>query len=152
MSSLPLVADWQRVTHRLLAALDAATSDLRLTAGETNALACFGPDRERTVRELLAATGQRPSTLTGVLDRLERRRLVERRPHPADRRSLTVALTPAGAAAAERVAAAFAALERELGAHARTARRALAAWDAVLPGPPAGAGRPAGPAVGHSEM
>jgi DNA-binding MarR family transcriptional regulator len=143
MSSLPLVADWQRVTHRLLAALDAATSDLRLTAGETNALACFGRDRERTVRELLAATGQRPSTLTGVLDRLERRGLVERRLHPADRRSLTVALTPAGAAAAERVAAAFAALERELGDHARTARRALEAWDAALAGVSGGAGRPA---------
>jgi len=132
MSAPPLVADWQRVTHGLLAALDAATSDLHLTPGETNALACFGSDRERTVRELLAASGQRPSTLTGVLDRLERRRLVERRPNRADRRSLTVSLTPAGAAAAGRVAVAFAALEQELGAHARTARRALEAWDAVL--------------------
>jgi MarR family transcriptional regulator, organic hydroperoxide resistance regulator len=131
MSPLPLVADWQRVTHRLLAALDAATSDLRLTAGETNALACFGRDRERTVRELLAATGQRPSTLTGVLDRLERRGLLERVPHPSDRRALQAQLTPAGVRARSAVAKAFADVERRL-ARRRDLRILLAEVDDSL--------------------
>ena len=38
MSESPLVVEWQRVTHRLLNALDAALGDLRLSAGEVNAL------------------------------------------------------------------------------------------------------------------
>jgi MarR family transcriptional regulator, organic hydroperoxide resistance regulator len=87
-----LVADWQHVTHRLLAALDDELSDLGLTAAEVNALAAFAGATSRTVRELVDATGQRPSTFTGVLDRLERRGLIERRPNPADRRSILVAL------------------------------------------------------------
>jgi len=36
------------------------------------------------------------STVTWIVDRLEARRLAERRPHPTDRRSRLVALTPAG--------------------------------------------------------
>jgi DNA-binding MarR family transcriptional regulator len=114
---LPLIAEWQRVTHHLLAALDDALSDLGLTAAEINALACFAGARARAVRELVTATGQRPSTLTGVLDRLERRGLVARVPHPRDRRSILVELTPDGEAAADRVATAFAQLEARLPAH-----------------------------------
>ncbi|HEX5617102.1 MAG TPA: MarR family transcriptional regulator [Solirubrobacteraceae bacterium] len=114
MHDLPLIAEWQRVTHHLLAALDDELSDLGLSAAETNLLACFAGRPARAVRELVAASGQRPSTLTGVLDRLERRGLVERGPHPDDRRSVLVALTAAGQAAADRVAAAFAKLEARL--------------------------------------
>jgi MarR family transcriptional regulator, organic hydroperoxide resistance regulator len=111
---LPLIAEWQRATHRLLAALDHELSASQLSPAETNALACFAGRSARTVRELVAATGQRPSTLTGVLDRLERRGLVERRPNPADRRSIAIHLTSDGHAAAEAVAAAFAAVEARL--------------------------------------
>jgi len=108
-----VIAEWQRVTHRLLRALDAELADLRLGAGEVNALAALaaGP---RTARALAEATAQHPSTLTGVLDRLERRGLVARRPNPADRRSTLIEPTAAGAAAVGRVTAAFAALEARL--------------------------------------
>ena len=108
-----MIAEWQRVTHRLLRALDAELADLRLSAGEVNALAALaaGP---RTARALAEATAQHPSTLTGVLDRLERRGLVARRPNPADRRSTLIEPTAAGAAAVGRVTAAFAALEARL--------------------------------------
>ena len=125
MRDLPLIAEWQRVTHRLLAALEGELASLRLSAAETNALACFAGRPARTVRELVAATGQRPSTLTGVLDRLERRGLIERRPNPADRRSIAVHLTAEGHAAADAVAAAFAAVEARLPAD--DIRRVLAA-------------------------
>jgi DNA-binding MarR family transcriptional regulator len=111
---LPLIAEWQRVTHLLLHAVENELADLGLSAAETNALACFAGAPARTVRELVTATGQRPSTLTGVLDRLERRELVTRAPNPADRRSVLVRLTPAGSAAGERVAAALAAVEARL--------------------------------------
>jgi DNA-binding MarR family transcriptional regulator len=125
MRDLPLIAEWQRVTHHLLAALDDELSGLGLSAAETNVLACFAGEPGRAVRELVAATGQRPSTLTGVLDRLERRGLTARTPHPGDRRSVLVELTPDGERAAARVAAAFAQVEARLPAD--EIRRVLAA-------------------------
>jgi DNA-binding MarR family transcriptional regulator len=129
MHGLPLIAEWQRVTHHLLAALDDELSDLGLSAAETNLLACFAGQSARAVRELVAATGQRPSTLTGVLDRLERRGLITRGPHPEDRRSVLVQLSAAGAASAHRVEAAFARLEARL--PAADVRRVLAALEAA---------------------
>jgi DNA-binding MarR family transcriptional regulator len=117
---LPLIAEWQRVTHLLLEAVEHELADLDLSAAEINALACFAGARARPVRDLVGATGQRPSTLTGVLDRLERRGLVTRTPNPHDRRSILVELTPAGRAAAARVAAAFAAVEARLPADTAT--------------------------------
>jgi DNA-binding MarR family transcriptional regulator len=96
-----LVADdliaLQRATHALVQALDSELSDLGLSASETNLLACLAPDGPRRVRELIADTGQRPSTVTGILDRLEQRGLVDRQLDPDDRRSFRVALTTDGA-------------------------------------------------------
>jgi DNA-binding MarR family transcriptional regulator len=47
--------------------------------------------------------GLEPSTMTGLLDRMERDGLVERRPDPADRRVLKIFLTATGAGAKETV-------------------------------------------------
>ena len=129
MAERPLVAEWQRVTHRLLAALDARLPEL--TAGEANALACFGAEPAMRVRDLVQATGQRPSTLTGVLDRLERRGLVHREPNPQDRRALRAVLTPQGRTAAAAVERAFAEVEDRL-PYAPTLRKILADVDAAL--------------------
>ena len=97
--------------HRVLDHLAAELADLGLRQAEINVLAQLRPGSARPVGELVAATGQRPSTLTGVLDRLEGRRLVRRRVNAADRRSFTIELTAAGERAAARVADAFAALD-----------------------------------------
>ncbi len=128
-----MIAAWQRTTHRLLAALDAELADLKLTPGEVNALAALA-DGALTARALADATAQRPSTLTGVVDRLERRGLVSRRPNPADRRSVVVEPTAAGVDAAARVAAAFAAVEARV-EDAAAVEAALAALDAALSRP-----------------
>jgi MarR family 2-MHQ and catechol resistance regulon transcriptional repressor len=50
----------------------------------------------RTMSQLAALLGVRLSTMTGVIDQLEAKELVERIDHPEDRRSLQVRLTPAG--------------------------------------------------------
>jgi MarR family transcriptional regulator, organic hydroperoxide resistance regulator len=106
-----IVAALEAAVHRVLDHLAAELADLGLRQAEINVLAQLQPGAARPVGELVAATGQRPSTLTGVLDRLERKRLVRRRVNAADRRSFTIELTPTGAATAARVHEAFAALD-----------------------------------------
>ncbi len=49
------------------------------------------------VIDLGRRAGLEPSTMTGLLDRMERDGLVERRPDPADRRVLKIFLTETGA-------------------------------------------------------
>jgi DNA-binding MarR family transcriptional regulator len=112
-----LVAALEATVHRVLERLGAELADLGLTHGEVNALVQLEPGASRTVAELQAATGQRASTLTGVLDRLERRGFVERRLNPQDRRSFTVTLTDSGAAASDRIRRTFS----DLGAEALAA-------------------------------
>jgi len=49
-----------------------------------------------TARELANRMYCEPSNATFVLDRLEQQGLIERRPHPTDRRAKQIVLTPAG--------------------------------------------------------
>jgi MarR family transcriptional regulator, organic hydroperoxide resistance regulator len=102
-----VIAALEATVHRVLERLAAELADLGLSHGEVNALAQLEPATTCTVAELQAATGQRASTLTGILDRLERRGFVERRLNPRDRRSFTVTLTDSGAAASDRVRRTF---------------------------------------------
>jgi len=50
----------------------------------------------RTMSQLASELQVRLSTITGVIDQLEGKKLVERVDHPKDRRSLQVCLTPQG--------------------------------------------------------
>ncbi len=112
----PLLA-LQRATHATLQVLAAELVDLDLTASEINALANLADGRGRTVSELGAAVGTRPTTLTGVLDRLERRGHITRGNRPGDRRAVLVELTASGRATAAEIRHAVTALEeRALGA------------------------------------
>jgi len=106
-----VIAALEAAVHRVLDHLAAELADLGLRHAEVNVLAQLRPAAPRSIGDLAAATGQRRSTLTGVLDRLEHRRLVRRRVNPADRRSFTIELTAPGARAVDRVHAAFAALD-----------------------------------------
>jgi DNA-binding MarR family transcriptional regulator len=106
-----VISALEATVHRVLDRLARDLADLGLTAAEVNALARL--DSPLTVAQLQAATGQRASTLTGILDRLQRQGLVERIPNPRDRRSFLITLTKPGAKAAARVQQAFAGLEDE---------------------------------------
>jgi MarR family transcriptional regulator, organic hydroperoxide resistance regulator len=86
----------QRATHATLQVLAAELVDLDLTPSEINTLANLADGQGRTVSELGAAVGTRPTTLTSVLDRLERRGHISRGTRPGDRRSVLVELTSAG--------------------------------------------------------
>ena len=114
MTDDSLTSALEAAARRVLEHLATELADLGLRQAEINVLAALRPGVARPVGELVAATGQRPSTLTGVLDRMERKRLARRRVNVADRRSFTIALTPTGEAAAARVRDAFAALDRRV--------------------------------------
>jgi MarR family transcriptional regulator, organic hydroperoxide resistance regulator len=114
--SVPTVASallaLQRTTHATLQLLAAELVDLDLTASEINALANLADGQARTVSQLGAAVGARPTTLTSVLDRLERRGYITRGPRPGDRRSVLIELSSSGRAAAETIRHTLADLEQ----------------------------------------
>lgn len=49
-----------------------------------------------TARELASRISCEPSNVTFVLDRLEQHNLIQRQPHPTDRRAKQIVLTPQG--------------------------------------------------------
>ncbi len=107
----------QRATHVTQHVLAAELVDLDLTASEISALANLADGCGRTVSELGAAAGARPTTLTSVLDRLERRGHITRGARAGDRRSVLIELTSAGLLAAEKIRQTLTDLEhRALGA------------------------------------
>jgi MarR family transcriptional regulator, organic hydroperoxide resistance regulator len=68
---------------------------LGLTAAQATALReLTGP---MTMSELAERMSCEPSNATVVIDKLENRGLIERRPHPTDRRAKQLILTPDGA-------------------------------------------------------
>jgi MarR family transcriptional regulator, organic hydroperoxide resistance regulator len=106
------LAALQQATHATLHDLAARLEHLGLTASELNVLAVLADGQVRSVGEIAAASGTRPTTLTTVLDRLERSGRVGRDVDFTDRRSVLVKLTRDGRQAAADVRAAIAALER----------------------------------------
>ena len=78
-------------------------SELGISLLQAKALFVLG--RERTMSEVAEAAHCEPSNLTGVIDKLEARGLVERRGAPNDRRIKMVSLTPGGVALRRRVLA-----------------------------------------------
>jgi len=119
----------QQATHATLHALAVRLESLGLTASEQNVLAAFTGDHARTVGELAAATGTKASTLTSVLDRLERKGHAARDVDYSDRRSVIISLTPAGLQASEAVQSAMISLERS--ALAGVSKQQLAGFFAV---------------------
>jgi DNA-binding MarR family transcriptional regulator len=109
-----IVAALQRATHATVHALSYALAHLDLAPSEQNVLAILAEGSPRSVGELAVATGTRPTTLTSVLDRLERRRLLVREVDAVDRRSFLITLTPAGRQTASSVRAAVTELERRV--------------------------------------
>jgi DNA-binding MarR family transcriptional regulator len=101
----------QRATHVTLQVLATELVDLDLTASEINALAILGDGRGRTITELGSAAGTRPTTLTSVLDRLERRGHITRGTRPRDRRVVVVELTRSGSLAAATIGRALVEIE-----------------------------------------
>jgi DNA-binding MarR family transcriptional regulator len=99
------VAIFGRITgigHYQAAALRQVWRRHRIDSGEYDVLAALsrsGPSYQLTPTELYRSVLVTSATMTERLDRLEKRKLIQRRPASRDRRSVLVELTPAGRAA-----------------------------------------------------
>ena len=102
----------QRATHATLQVLAAELADLGLTGSEINVLANLADGRSRGVSELGRAARTRPTTLTSVLDRLERRGHITRSPRLGDRRGVLIELTSSGRQAAATISHAITGIEQ----------------------------------------
>ncbi|HJW08295.1 MAG TPA: MarR family transcriptional regulator [Holophagaceae bacterium] len=69
-----------------------------LTAPQLWALWELGKEGPLSLKDLSARLHVHPSTMVGVVDRLEAKGLATRKPDPTDRRRIRLALTPAGRA------------------------------------------------------
>ena len=83
-----------------------------------------------SLSELHRVLGLKRSTLTSMINRLEERALVERVPHPEDRRSFQVELQTRGRKLAVRLEAVGYRLEKEI--DARVSARKRAGFESVM--------------------
>lgn len=86
-----------RVAKAKHGVLTARLAALDLTTVQAHALRVLDPARPLAMSELADALYCHASNVTGIVDRLESRGLVERRPGTDDRRVKTLVLTPEGA-------------------------------------------------------
>src|SRR6266536_4240153 len=75
----------------------AAVAEVDVAPAQARALHELDLERPISMRELAERLKSDPYNVTGLIDRLEARGLVERRPDPRDRRIKGLALTAAGA-------------------------------------------------------
>jgi DNA-binding MarR family transcriptional regulator len=86
---------WELV-HALAVRSKRMGRTLGVTGPQRLAIRVVGQSPDATASEISEILGLHPSTLTGVLARLENQRLLQRRVDPADRRRVRFRLTPAG--------------------------------------------------------
>jgi DNA-binding MarR family transcriptional regulator len=124
-----VIASVQHATHRIGRHLDRVLAAIGVDQAEAHVLSglAAGP---MTVAALVETMGVKRSTLTNILDRLERRGLVSREINRNDRRSFVVRPTRGGERAANKVAAAFAAVDASLARATTPSERE--AFEAVL--------------------
>ena len=108
---LQLIPPIHRATHEIAVRLDGLRPEFDITQGEAHVLAHLAEAGSCTVAALHLSFGHKRSTLTGILDRLERRSLIVREIHPQDRRTFLLRPTEQGKRVANRIHSFLAALE-----------------------------------------
>ncbi|MEU8591604.1 MarR family transcriptional regulator [Streptomyces sp. NPDC048664] len=112
-----VIALFARITDRYSREYETAAARHGLTPQQVKALITL-EEADLPMRRLAERLQAEPSNLTGIVDRLQSRGLVERHPDPGDRRVKLLALTDVGHATA-----------RDLRDRLRFARNPLAALD-----------------------
>jgi MarR family transcriptional regulator, organic hydroperoxide resistance regulator len=140
-SQLPEVLEFMQVLWRLVHGLEQRSKQMAARTGITGpqrlVIRLVGLDPRISASALAARLHVHPSTVTGVLGRLERQGLLSRRPYARDRRRTELTLSARGRRVnrmrADTAEATIGGALRRLSARDRTsARRALAAIAARL--------------------
>jgi DNA-binding MarR family transcriptional regulator len=106
-----IIAALERATHAVALWDERAFGDLGLTQAEIHVLGHLANVEECSINELHLSFGHKRSTLTSILDRIEKHGLIRRQVHPRSRRSVLVVLTDEGRIVAEHVGDALEAVE-----------------------------------------
>ncbi|MFF5290494.1 MarR family winged helix-turn-helix transcriptional regulator [Paractinoplanes globisporus] len=106
MASLSIVDGLAQLSFLVLGRLERRAAEHDLSIVQTRLLGVLR-DRRPTMLELAKLLGLDKSSVSGLVDRAERRGLVTRIPSAADRRSVLVGLTEQGRTLAAEVAARF---------------------------------------------
>jgi len=110
--------------------LEPQCSELGVSPAEGHLLSYMRTYAPCPILEILRVFGTRPSTMTSMLERLEERGLILRKPDPDDRRSVLVSLTREGKGVAERIERMLRDLEGRIGT--RVGKRELAGFRTVM--------------------
>ena len=103
-----------KATRQVSVHLERLIEKLRVSPQEGHLLSYLRSYAPCPIAEVITVFGLRGSTATSVLDRLEERALLARRPNPDDRRSFLLDLTAEGKRVAEQVQTFVDALERAI--------------------------------------
>ncbi|WP_369961924.1 MarR family winged helix-turn-helix transcriptional regulator [Leifsonia sp. EB34] len=130
---------FKHALRRLLALADAALEPHGLDRKEFGVLRMLAAREPLSQQTLAGLLGVDPTTMVAVLDALEDKGIVTRRPDPADRRRNQIALTATGQATSAAAEAAYTAAEEEFlaplgdvdGEHLRGMLRRLVPGDAA---------------------
>jgi MarR family transcriptional regulator, organic hydroperoxide resistance regulator len=90
---------WQLLNDLLMAQrarMPAIAAEFELSPVQAQVLRLLEPERPMPMGRLACGLGCDASNVTGIVDRLEARGLIERRPAPADRRVRVLVITPIG--------------------------------------------------------
>jgi DNA-binding MarR family transcriptional regulator len=83
----------QHIVHQMF---KAELAPFGVTPGQYGVLRCLWDENGQTARKLAERLVLDGSTITGILDRMEQKGLIEKLPDPKDRRALQVCLTESG--------------------------------------------------------
>lgn len=85
-----------KAQHNIHQLFKAELAPYGVTPGQYAVLKCLWDENGQTARKLAERLSLDGSTITGILDRMEQKGLIEKMADPKDRRALQVMLTPAG--------------------------------------------------------
>jgi MarR family transcriptional regulator, transcriptional regulator for hemolysin len=109
-----MFATIERGAHLIGVYVERFAGDLGITQAEAHVLAELQREGPSPITTLHREFGHKRSTLTNIVDRLEQRKLISRKPNPDDRRSQLIHLTATGARVATRLTTALGVLEEEI--------------------------------------
>lgn len=109
-----IVPTLERTTHAIALWIDHVFRALHLTQAEAHILAYLAQHSPCTINDLHHSFGHKRSTLTSLLDRLEGKGWIERKPHHASRRLVQIELTEHGRQIGEQVQTALQELEERV--------------------------------------